>query len=69
MRTPLTVTAVALALTAGVAAPARAIVQPGDVAPDFTKNELDSPVFGQVTPRSLADYAGKVVVFFLLGYD
>ncbi|HKQ59332.1 MAG TPA: hypothetical protein VJY35_15825 [Candidatus Eisenbacteria bacterium] len=52
-----------------LAGPAQAIVQPGDIAPNFTKNELDSPAIGQVTPRTLADYAGKVIVFFLLGYD
>ena len=54
---------------ATLASPAMAIVQPGDPAPNFTKNELDSPAVGQVTPRTLADYAGKVIVFFLLGYD
>jgi hypothetical protein len=58
----------ALLILACLAAPAAAIVAPGDAAPDFTKNELDSPSFGQVTPRTLADYAGKVIVFFLLGY-
>ncbi|MGH7731529.1 MAG: hypothetical protein ACRENJ_09820 [Candidatus Eiseniibacteriota bacterium] len=57
--------AFALAL---LATPAAAIVVPGNVAPDFIKNQLDSPSDGQVTPRSLADYSGKVIVFFLLGY-
>ena len=60
--------AFALAIAAGCSAPAAAIVAPGDAAPNFTKNQLDSPSFGQVTPRSLADYSGKVIVFFLLGY-
>ena len=63
------VTAAAFVAALALASPARAIVHPGDVAPDFTKNQLDSPGFGQVTPRSLADYAGKVIVFFLLGYN
>ena len=69
MRQRLLVTAAALGLVAALAGPAGAIVSPGDVAPNFTKNELDSPGFGQVTPRTLADYSGKVIVFFLLGYD
>ena len=56
-------------LAAALTAPAAmAVVVPGDVAPDFTKNQLDFPLMGQVTPRSLADYSGKVIVFFLLGY-
>jgi len=59
----------ALFLAAMVAGPARAVVVPGNAAPDFTKNQLDYPSIGQVTPRSLADYTGKVLVFFLLGYD
>jgi len=61
-----TVAAILVALHAG---PARAVVVPGNAAPDFTKNQLDYPSIGQVTPRSLADYTGKVLVFFLLGYD
>jgi hypothetical protein len=60
---------IALLATLTLAGPARAIVQPGDTAPNFTKNQLDSPAIGQVTPRTLADYAGKVIVFFLLGYN
>ena len=68
MRTHLSKAAACL-LVAGLAAtPARAIVNLGDTAPNFTKNELDYPTLNQVTPRSLADYAGKVIVFFLLGY-
>lgn len=38
----------------------------GDSAPAFTKNELDAPA---PAARSLADYPGKVIVFFLLGYN
>lgn len=48
---------------------ARAGVQEGEPAPDFTKDQLDFPGFGQVTPRSLSDYAGKVVFLFVLGYS
>jgi len=65
VRTTLTL-AVLLAL-ALAPLPAVAVVAPGDAAPDFIKNEMDFPAFGQTTPRSLADYSGKVIVFFLLG--
>lgn len=68
MRLLLAVSA-AIALGSSFACPAQAIVNPGDTAPNFTKNELDFPSFGQVTPRTLADYSGKVIVFFLLGYS
>ena len=51
------------------AASAWAVAMPGQPAPNFTKNELDSPAFGQTTPRSLTDYRGKVVVLFELGYN
>lgn len=65
---PILALALAAGLTAGLAGPARAIVNPGDPAPNFTKQQLDYPSFGQTTPRSLADYSGKVIVFFLLGF-
>ena len=68
MRLPLLPQVAALVIVACLATPAAAIVAPGDVAPNFTKNQLDYPSFGQVTPRTLADYSGKVIVFFLLGY-
>jgi len=68
MRPPRMSLAAALALVACLAAPSAAIVVPGNVAPNFTKNQLDYPSVGQVTPRTLADYSGKVIVFFLLGY-
>lgn len=68
MRPPPLPTIAALVLVAGLARPAGAIVSPGDPAPNFTKNQLDYPSLGQTTPRSLADYSGKVIVFFLLGY-
>jgi hypothetical protein len=44
----------------------RAGVVVGDTAPAFTKNELDAPA---PAARSLASYPGKVIVFFLLGYN
>lgn len=59
----------AAALLAGLAASAGAVALPGDPAPDFTKNQLDSPSFGLTTPRSLSDYRGQVVVIFELGYN
>ena len=46
--------------------PAAAVVGPGSVAPNFTKNEVGAPA---PAARSLSDYAGKVVVLFLLGYS
>ena len=58
----------AVGLAIGLAEPARAQIAPGSPAPDFTKQQLDYPGFGLTTPRSLADYSGKVIVFFLLGY-
>ena len=69
MRLPRLPNLAALILLACLATPAAAIVNPGDQAPNFTKNQLDSPSFGQVTPRTLADYSGKVILFFLLGYS
>ncbi len=59
----------ALALTLAVGpgvSPARAVVHAGDVAPAFTKDVLDAP---PPAARSLSDYAGKVIVLFLLGYN
>ena len=46
---------------------ARAWVHEGEPAPAFSKSMLAGPpwVFGPAT--SLADYAGRVVVLFLLG--
>jgi len=43
---------------------AHAGAQPGTAAPAFTKPELFTN-----TPRSLSDYAGKVLFIFELGYD
>ena len=48
---------------------AQAAVQEGQPAPNFTKQQLDFPAFGQTTTRSLSDYLGKVVVLFVLGYN
>lgn len=59
----------AVVLLAFGASPVRAVALPGDPAPNFTKNELDSPVLGQTTPRSLTDYLGKVVILFEMGYN
>jgi len=46
------------------AARAHAGAQPGTPAPAFTKPELFTN-----TPRSLSDYAGKVLFIFELGYS
>ena len=56
-----------LTLSLSAISPAHAVVNLGDTAPDFTKNELDFPSLGLTTPRSLSDYSGKVLVFFLFG--
>jgi hypothetical protein len=42
--------------------PAAAQIQPGAVAPDFTKTELGGG------PRSLSEFSGKVVILFLFGH-
>ena len=62
----------ALALAAGLLggmSEARAGVAEGQPAPAFTKNQLDSPGPNQTTPRTLADYSGKVIFLFMLGYN
>jgi hypothetical protein len=69
MRLPQLTCIAALLLATCLARPAGAIVSLGDPAPNFTKQQLDSPGFGQTTPRSLADYSDKVIVFFLLGFN
>jgi len=57
-------------LAAACAAPAAAVVHVGDPAPAFTKNELISLPFPQPGPaRSLSDYAGRVLVIHLIGYN
>ena len=59
-----------IAILALSAAPAAAVVHVGDPAPAFTKNELVSTPFPQPGPaRSLSDYAGRVLVIHLLGYN
>ena len=59
MRRILIATAVACWL---VVSPASAAIQLGATAPNFTKNKLGGGSF------NLADYSGKVVVIFLLGW-
>lgn len=59
---------VSIAILSGWTAAARAVVHAGDVAPNFTKNQLaPGPTTG--SPVSLSDYAGKVVVLALAGYN
>jgi len=50
---------------------ARALIAVGSPAPDFTKNQVAGGPgsWSKGSPVSLGDYAGKVVVLFLLGYD
>jgi peroxiredoxin len=55
-------------LTLAVLAPvARAYVNPGDTAPNFAKNELTGPAWAVGPGRTLNNYLGKVVVFYLFG--
>ena len=46
--------------------PARAIVNPGQPAPAFTKSVLDSQPW---PTASLSDFAGQVLILHILGYD
>lgn len=48
------------------AAPAGAIINPGQVAPQFTKNVLNSNPW---PTASLSQFAGKVVVLQILGFN
>ena len=49
---------------------ARAWVHEGEAAPAFTKSLLaGGPPWSRGATVSLSDYAGKVVVIFLLGYS
>jgi hypothetical protein len=58
------------ALAALWAHTASAIVHVGDVAPPFTKNELIStPTPHAGGTLSLSDYAGKVLVLHLMGFN
>jgi hypothetical protein len=66
---PLRAFAAAAALLIALVGQAAAIVHPGDIGPNFTKNRLDYPALGQTTPVSLYEYSGKVIVLFILGYS
>ena len=55
-------------LIAPLAGPARAFLGPGQVAPNFTKNEeLPGSVVGPAW--SLYDHQRKVIVLFVMGYN
>ena len=70
MHDPRLVLAISFALVSSVALPASAVVHVGDPAPAFTKNPLVSVPFPQPgAPISLSDYAGRVLVIHLLGYN
>ena len=53
-------------LTCALVVPVQAIVNPGQVAPEFIKNVLNSTPWATA---SLSQFAGKVVVLHILGYD
>lgn len=57
--------ACALAATLALATAAAAFVDPGQSAPAFTKNVLG----GSPATYSLSDFAGKVVVLAIIGYN
>lgn len=58
---------VAAGVSAALTAPASAaLLTPGAVAPAFTKNVLDSNPW---PTASLSQFAGKVLVLHILGYD
>lgn len=59
-------TAALLALTLG-AGTSRGGVQEGEPAPDFTKSQLVYPPPASGPPRSLSEFAGKVVFLFVVG--
>lgn len=58
---------VALATTILGAVPAHALLEPGQPVTDFARAELVGSATGPV--RTLADYAGKVLVMFQFGYN
>lgn len=53
-------------LAAALAVPAHAIVNPGQVAPAFTKSVLGSAPWPTAT---LSQFSGQVVVLYLVGYN
>ena len=65
LRTVVIAAALGLLTSSGAA---RAWVHEGEAAPPFTKSTLaGGPPWSFGPPASLADYAGRVVVLFLLG--
>ena len=57
----------AAAVTAAGATPAHALLEPGQGVVDFARAELVGSSTGPV--RTLADYAGKILVMFQFGYN
>jgi len=70
MRNALASASVVAALLGALSTPTRADIAVGTQAPGFTKNQLAGGpgAWSAGAPISLGDYAGKVVVLFLLGY-
>ena len=56
----------ALVLLALAASPAAAFVDPGQAAPNFTKTVLGGAPW---PTASLSQFAGKVVILHILGWD
>ena len=71
MRQALVRTLGAAVLLAALSPAAHALIAVGAPAPDFTKNQLAGGPgsWSRGGAVSLRNYAGKVVVLFLLGYD
>lgn len=67
MRRALGLIAILLALAAGIAARAHAVLSLGDVAPAWGKNQLAGPPWSTGPRDTLPNYPGKVLVYFLLG--
>lgn len=60
--------ALGLGLAVSLADESRSAVSAGDIAPNFTKNQLGAgPTVGAA--RSLSEFAGKVVLLALAGYN
>ena len=66
-RTRFTFVATAVLAMLALSGRAGAYVHEGEPAPSFTKNTLAGPPYAVGPAVSLADYAGKIVVLFLLG--
>ncbi len=56
----------ALVVLGLAASPAHAVINPGQSAPAFTKNVLNSTPWATAT---LSQFSGQVLILHILGYD